>query len=248
MWVKTVVKFQSKGCDLMIYVGIDIAKDKHFCAIADSDGEILEQPFGFDNNRAGYSLLLSKLKPFSKESVLIGMESTAHYGENLLFFVHDNGYSIAVINSIQTATLRKAGIRKTKTDAIDSLLIIKSLILNKHRVFDKQDIAYLRLKNLCRFRSKQKKSTTRLKIQLVAFVDIAFPELQTFFKSGIHDKACYELLKTCPAKDDIAALHLTRLGNLLSESSHRRFGKEEAIALKSLAKSSVCTSDASISH
>ena len=145
-------------------------------------------------------MLLSKLKPFSRESVLIGMESTAHYGENLLFFLHDNGYSISVINPIQTATLRKAGIRKTKTDAADSLLIIKSLILN-NRVFDKQDIAYLRLKNLCRFRSKQKKSTTRLKIQLVTFVDIAFPELQTFFKSGIHGKACYELLKSCPAKD-----------------------------------------------
>ncbi len=232
----------------MIYTGIDIAKDKHFCAIADSDGEVLEKPFGFDNNRAGYSLLLSKLKPFSKESVLIGIESTAHYGSNLLCFLHDNGYRIAVINPIQTATLRKTGIRKTKTDAVDSLLIIKSLMVNNHKPFDKQDIAYLRLKNLCRFRSKQKKSIARLKIQLVSFVDISFPELQTFFKSGIHGKACYELLKNCPAKDDITALHLTRLGNLLSKSSHGRFGKEEAIALKSLAKSSVGTSDTSISY
>ena len=121
-------------------------------------------------------------------------------------------------------------------------------MVNSHKPFDKQDIAYLRLKNLCRFRSKQKKSIARLKIQLVSFVDISFPELQTFFKSGIHGKTCYELLKNCPAKDDIAALHLIRLGNLLSKSSHGRFGKEEAIALKSLAKSSVGTSDTSISH
>ncbi|MFA7674075.1 MAG: IS110 family transposase [Clostridia bacterium] len=232
----------------MIYAGIDIAKDKHFCAIANSDGEVLEQPFGFDNNRTGYSLLLSRLKQFSRESVLIGMESTAHYGSNLLCFLHDNGYDTAVINPIQTATLRKTGIRKTKTDAIDSLLIIKSLIVNSHKTFDMQDLAYQRLKNLCRFRSKQKKSITRLKIQLVSYVDTAFPELQTFFKSGIHGKACYELLKKYPAKDEIAALHLTRLGNLLFESSHGHFGKEEAIALKSLAKSSVGTSDTSISH
>lgn len=121
----------------MIYAGIDIAKDKHFCAIADSDGEVLEQPFGFDNNRSGYYLLLFKLKPFSRESVLIGMESTAHYGDNLLFFLHDNGYSIAVINPIQTASLRKTGIRKTKTDATDSLFIIKSLMVNNHRGFNK---------------------------------------------------------------------------------------------------------------
>jgi transposase len=127
----------------MIYAGIDIAKDKHFCAIANSDGEVLEQPFGFDNNREGYSLLLSRLKQFSRESVLIGLESTAHYGSNLLCFLHDNGYSTAVINPIQTATLRKTGIRKTKTDAADPLLIIKSLMVNSHKTFDRQDIAYL---------------------------------------------------------------------------------------------------------
>ncbi len=231
----------------MIYVGIDIAKQKHFAAAMTTEGEIVIEPFGFENNAKGFNLLLSKLKCFKKEEMIIGLESTAHYGENLLLFLFDLGYPVSVINPIQTATLRKTNIRKTKTDQLDTFLIIKSLVVNNHRLFTKDDINALHLKSLCRFREKIKKSKARLKIQLVSYVDLLFPELQYFFKSGIHIKTCYELLKQHSAPDEIAALHLTYLGNLLQKASHGHFGKEEAIALKSLAKSSVGTGNTHVS-
>lgn len=231
----------------MIYVGIDIAKLKHFAAAMTADGKVLIPPFGFTNDSDGFKLFLSKLKPFNKENLLIGLESTAHYGENLICYLFDLGYRIVVINPIQTATLRKTNIRKTKTDKVDALLIIKSMIVNNHRLFTKTDIDSLRLKSLCRFREKTKKSKSRLKIQLVTYVDVLFPELQYFFKSGIHINTCYELLKKHSAPDDIAALHLTYLGNLLKKASHSHFGKEEAVALKGLAKSSVGTGNTSVS-
>lgn len=236
-----------KGCGFMIYVGIDIAKEKHFAAAMTSDGEVLLKPFGFTNNSDGFKLLLSSLKSFDKANLLIGLESTAHYGENLICHLFEQGYNIAVINPIQTATLRKTNIRKTKTDKVDCLLIIKSLIVNNHRLFTKKDADSIRLKSLCRFREKLKKSKARLKIQLVTYVDILFPELQYFFKSGLHTNTCYELMKVHSAPNEIAALHLTYLGNLLHKASRGRFGKEEAIALKSLAKSSVGTGNTSVS-
>jgi transposase len=142
--------------------------------------------------------------------------------------------------------LKKTNIRKTSTDKTATLLIVKSLIINGYRLFSKEDMNTLRLKNLCRFREKIKKSKTRLKIQLTSYADIIFPELSQFFNSGLHTKTCYELLKKHPFPSDIAALHLTSLSNLLSKASHGRFGREEAIALKSLAKSSVGISDPSI--
>ena len=91
----------------MIYVGIDIAKQKHFAAAMTANGEVLIPPFGFENNSEGFKLFLSKLKTFEKKNILIGLESTAHYGENLVCHLFDLGYRIAVINPIQTATLRK---------------------------------------------------------------------------------------------------------------------------------------------
>lgn len=231
----------------MIFVGIDIAKETHYAAVMNENGEVLFSPFTFENNRQGFDLLLGSLSNFPKNELLIGLESTAHYGENVIFFLHSLGYKLAVINPIQTASLRKTGIRKTKTDKVDTMLIIKSLSINSYRIYTDSDIETLKLKTLCRFLQNLKKSKTRLKIQLVTYVDMLFPELQYFFKSGLHINTCYELLKKHSNPDEIAALHLTGLSNLLSKASHGRFGRDTALALKSLAKSSVGIKNASLS-
>ena len=39
----------------MIYVGIDVAKDKHDCFAMNSDGEILIENFSFQNNSDGFN-------------------------------------------------------------------------------------------------------------------------------------------------------------------------------------------------
>ena len=67
----------------MIYVGIDIAKLNHFASAISSDGEILIEPFKFTNDNDGFQLLLSKLDPLDKDSIIIGLESTAHYATTL---------------------------------------------------------------------------------------------------------------------------------------------------------------------
>ena len=224
----------------MIYVGIDIAKETHVAAAVDQDGVVIIEPFSFSNNHQGFKLLKSKLDALDKSKLLIGLESTAHYAENVIFFLHNCGFDLAVINPVQTAAMRKTGIRKTKTDKVDSLLICKTLMVNSFRHYSENDVLKtLKLKSLCRFRQNLKKSKARLKIQLTSYVDVIFPELQTFFKSGLHIKTCYELLKAHSSLDDIAALHLTKLSNLLSKASRGRFGKQDAKSLKSLAASSV---------
>lgn len=223
----------------MLYVGIDVAKDIHYAAATDSGGVVLIEPFSFSNNADGFSSLIKKISPFSKSDLLIGLESTGIYSENLICFLFDKGYKLAVINPIQTAALRKTSIRKTKTDKVDTFLIIKSLMVNKYRFYSKKDNEHLKLKSLCRFRQNIKKSKARLKIQLSGYVNLCFPELATFFRSGIHINACYELLKKHSSPEDIAALRLNSLSTLLSKASRGRFGRDTAEALKSLAKSSV---------
>ena len=222
----------------MIYVGIDIAKETHVAAAMDTNGLILLEPFSFQNDHEGFKLLKAKLDTL-KGDILVGLESTAHYAENVIFFLHSQHYKLAVINPVQTAAMRKTSIRKTKTDKVDSLLICKTLACNSFRLYSDTDVKTLQLKSLCRFRQNLKKSKARLKIQLTSYVDTLFPELQYFFKSGLHIKTCYELLKMYPSPDEIAALHLSKLSNFLSKASRGRFGKQDAKSLKSLAKSSV---------
>ena len=232
----------------MIYVGIDIAKLNHYASAIDSDGVVLIEPFEFLNDNAGFYTLLSKLNSFELDDIIIGLESTAHYGNNLVSFLVTKGLHVCVINPIQTATLRKNNIRKTKTDKVDTLVIAKAVALMDHpRFVTLYDIALMQLKNLGRFRMKLVKQRSRTKIQFTAYLDQVFPELQYFFKSGIHQKTVYAILKEAPSATRIASMHLTHLKNLLVSNSHGHFKKETALELRVLAQKSVGTADRSLS-
>ena len=231
----------------MYYVGIDIAKLNHFASVISSEGEVLGKPFKFTNDNDGFFRLTSVLDSYERTSLIIGLESTAHYGDNLVEFLVSRRYQVCVINPIQTNTMRKNNIRKTKTDKVDTYIIAKTLITQPHRFMTSEDIDMMHLKNLGRFRMKLVKERTRLKIQLTAYIDRVFPELQYFFKSGLHQKAVYALLKEAPSPESVASMHLTHLSHLLEVSSHGHFTKEQARDLRILAQKSVGSSDRALS-
>ena len=52
---------------LMIYVGIDVAKDKHDCFITNSDGEVLFKSFTISNNREGFKTLFQRIGSVSDD-------------------------------------------------------------------------------------------------------------------------------------------------------------------------------------
>ena len=191
----------------MIYVGIDIAKLNHFAAAISSDGEILIEPFKFTNDYDGFYLLLSKLAPLDQDSIIIGLESTAHYGDNLVRFLISKDFKVCVLNPIQTSSMRKNNVRKTKTDKVDTFVIAKTLMMQDSlRFMTLDDLDYIELKELGKFRQKLVKQRTRLKIQLTSYVDQVFPELQYFFKSGLHQNSVYALLKEAPTPTAMAWL------------------------------------------
>ena len=224
----------------MIYVGVDIAKQNHYAAIVDfSTGQVIEKPFLVTNNYIGFELLLSKINKFPKENILIGLESTAHYGNNLIFYFHNKGFKTAIINPIQTANLRKSNIRKVKNDKIDSMLITQALSLGYYHLLSNNDIKLIEIKSLCRFHKDLKEKAANNKIQLVSYVDQLFPELNYFFKNNLDIKTAHELLKQYQSPSDIAKVNLTKLSNLLINASRGKYNKQRAIELKQLASNSV---------
>ena len=223
----------------MIYVGIDIAKNVHWASAMNSDGEILLEPFSFQNNNEGFQKFISKLSNFDKQKMLIGLESTAHYGENIISYLFNLDYRIGIINPIQTSNLRKSNIRKTKNDKVDTFIIIKSLTLNNYNLVTTRDINNIKLKGLSRSRHNLIVMRSRSKIQLASFIDQLFPELNKFFKGNLHLNVSYQLLKDYSSPKDISSLHLTKLSNILHDNSHGRYNNEDAIRLRELAKNSV---------
>lgn len=232
----------------MFLLGIDIAKLNHVASCIDSStNEIVFSNFKFKNDFKGFSTLLDKIKTFDTKNLIIGLESTSHYGENLINFLFKQHFKVALINPLQTSHLRKANIRDAKNDNLDSLNIARSLIFAKLNFISEKNINCFSLKKLTRFRSSLIKQRSKAKIQLTSLLDLLFPELQYLFKSKIHSKAIYSLLKKYPSAEEIAALKDDEISNLLYASSKGHFKKEKSIELKSLAKTTVGIKDTSIS-
>ena len=55
----------------MIYVGIDVSKDKHDCVFVSSDGELLVDVFTIGNNMDGFKLLFQKIKCHTESCLML---------------------------------------------------------------------------------------------------------------------------------------------------------------------------------
>ena len=226
----------------MIFVGIDVSKDKHDCFIVNSDGEILFDTFTILNNMEGFDYLFEKIKSCSKDfsKIKVGLEATGHYSYNLLGYLLNKGLPTFVINPLHTNLFRKSlSLRQTKTDKIDSHTIATMLMSNVN--LKSYSIALYHneeLKSLSRYRFDKVKERAKLKISVSRLVTILFPELEKIV-STIHLSSIYELLYQFPGAIQVANANLTKLSNLLANNSHGRLDKSKAIEIKQLAKNSI---------
>ena len=217
----------------MFLIGIDIAKLDHVASCIDSStNEVVFSNFKFKNDFRGFSSLLDKIRTFDDENLIIGMESTSHYGENLISFLFKQHFKVALINPLQTSHLRKANIRDAKNDRLESLNTARSLIFGKLNFVSEKNIDCFSLKKLTRFRSNLIKQRSKAKIQLTSLLDLLFPELQYLFKSKIHSRAIYSLLKKYPSAEEIAALKDDEISNLQKDISKKKSPLSLRVLLK----------------
>ncbi len=229
----------------MLFVGIDVAKKNHFASVVNSDCEVLVKPFKFSNDETGFNLLLTCLSKFDKSDILIGLEATGIYGDNLINFLFNQGFSIGRINPIQTDSLRSSNIRKTKNDKIDTGLIVQCLMLKKFTLITIEDLNMIKLRSLCRFKLDIIKSQSKCKCQLVGCIDIVFPELNTVFKD-LHIKTVYAILAKYPSANLIAHARIDSLKKIIHNASRGAFSEQKAIDLKKIALSSIALENSSI--
>ena len=226
----------------MIYVGIDVAKDKHDCFITNSDGEILFQVFTIQNNRDGFDDLFSKIQSTSSDvsNIKVGLEATGHYSYNLLGYLIDKGLPTFVINPLHTNLYRKSlSLRKTKTDKVDARTIAM-MLMSDVNLKSYSDTSYHNeeLKSLTRYRFDKIQERARLKQSVSRLVTILFPELEKLVPT-LHIASVYALLSELPSAGKIASCHLTHLTKLLENASKGRYSREKAIEIREAARTSI---------
>lgn len=226
----------------MIYVGIDVAKDKHDCFIINSEGEVLYDVFTIQNNISGFEDLLFKIKTAEQnpDKVKVGLEATGHYSCNILGFLKTVGFQTIVINPLYTSLSRKSmSLRKTKTDKVDARTIA-NMIMSDVSLKPYSDTLYHNedLKSLTRYRFDKVSQRAKLKQSVSRLVNILFPELETLV-STLHGKAIYALLSEFPSARHIASANLKHLTHLLDSASKGRFKKASADKIRETARRSV---------
>ena len=226
----------------MIYVGIDVAKDKHDCFITNSDGEILFQVFTIQNNRDGFDDLFSKIQSTSSDvsNIKVGLEATGHYSYNLLGYLIDKGLPTFVINPLHTNLYRKSlSLRKTKTDKVDARTIAM-MLMSDVNLKSYSDTSYHNeeLKSLTRYRFDKVQERAQLKQSVSRLVTILFPELEKLVPT-LHIASVYALLSELPSAGKIASCHLTHLTKLLENASKGRYSREKAIEIRDAARTSI---------
>ena len=226
----------------MIYVGIDVAKNKHDCCVLGSDGEILFSPFTIPNTLQGFDELYEKIWSLTQDldEIKVGLEATGHYHLNLLRSLLDNGLASYVINPLHTNLFRKGqSLRKTKTDKVDAASIAMMLLTDRTlKSCSETSYHNEELKSLTRYRFDKVQERAKLKTSVSRLVSILFPELEKLVPT-LHMASVYALLSEFPGSSFVASAHLTRLKHLLYEASKGRYGRDEAISIREAAISSV---------
>lgn len=229
----------------MIYIGIDVAKDKHDCFVTNSEGEILFNSFTIPNNADGFNDLYQKISSLTNDfsNVKVGLEATGHYNYNLLGFLIDKGLPTFVINPLHTNLFRKSlSLRQTKTDKVDARTIAL-MMMSGVNLQSYSDTSYHNeeLKSLTRYRFDKVKERAKLKTSVSRLVNILFPELEKIVPT-LHMVSVYALLSELPSASQVASCHLTHLTKLLENASKGRYSKDKAVEIRTAARQSIGSS------
>jgi transposase len=213
------------------FVGIDIAKYAHQAAFINAAGDKAAPDVSFDNTSEGFKLLSLGLSGFDKERTVIGLEATGHYWLALYSFLIDNGWTVKVINPIQSDAFRNMYIRKTKTDRKDSFIIAEVLRFGRYTETVLPEEKLLRLRELSRCRTGMVETVGNLKRRILTILDRMFPEFASCF-SDVFGAAPLEVLNEYPSPEDLANSDMNKLIALLVKSGRGRHSRTKAEELK----------------
>lgn len=231
--------FYQGGVAMTFYVGIDIAKFKHDCFIADENGQVIKPSFTFKNDNEGFQLLLETLKPLKSRGIIkIGFESTGHYHYLLKLFLENNNFDYMELNPllvhkfVSTLTLRR-----TKTDKKDASMISRYLMTIEYKPYVNKFYHINNLKSLCRLKEKLITEQTRHLNRLTVILDQIFPEFKPFF-GGTFNKSAIFILSHYKNVKAISKLNIEDY-NKLKATYKNPISYQRFLTLSKLAKTTI---------
>ena len=219
----------------MYIVGIDIGKNHHEASIVSPEGKQIGRSLRFATTHKGADSLMSFIfKNIGNSPCVFGMEATGHYWYPIYSFLKAKGYTIYVINPIQSDSLRKMYIRQTKNDSIDSFLIAEVIRFGQFGTTSMADENILAIRQLCRYRDSVISSRTEIKLRIGTIMEQIFPEFEKQF-SSLWVSTSMGILEKYLTPENIENAPIDELFEIIKDKSHNRLTKAKAISIKEAA-------------
>jgi transposase len=219
----------------MYIIGIDIGKNHHEASIVSPEGKQIGRSLRFATTHKGAdSLMRFIFKNIGNSPCVFGMEATGHYWYPIYSFLKAKGYTIYVINPIQSDSLRKMYIRQTKNDSIDSFLIAEVIRFGQFGTTSMADENILAMRQLCRYRDSVISSRTEIKLRIGTIMEQIFPEYEKQF-SSLWVSTSMGILEKYLTPENIENTPIDELFEIIKDKSHNRLTKAKAISIKEAA-------------
>ena len=219
----------------MYIVGIDIGKNHHEASIVSPEGKQIGHSLRFATTHKGADSLISFIfKNIGNSPCVFGMEATGHYWYPIYSFLKAKGYTIYVINPIQSDSLRKMYIRQTKNDSIDSFLIAEVIRFGQFGTTSMADENILAMRQLCRYRDSVISSRTEIKLRIGTIMEQIFPEYEKQF-SSLWVSTSMGILEKYLTPENIENAPIDELFEIIKDKSHNRLTRAKAISIKEAA-------------
>ena len=219
----------------MYIIGIDIGKNHHEASIVSPEGKQIGRSLRFATTHKGAdSLMRFIFKNIGNSPCVFGMEATGHYWYPIYSFLKAKGYTIYVINPIQSDSLRKMYIRQTKNDSIDSFLIAEVIRFGQFGTTSMADENILAMRQLCRYRDSVISSRTEIKLRIGTIMEQIFPEYEKQF-SSLWVSTSMGILEKYLTPENIENAPIDELFEIIKDKSHNKLTMKKAISIREAA-------------
>ncbi len=231
-------RIRGVSSEQILCVSLDISKYFHVVMIHNGLGEIVTPTFEIDMMQSGLDQLCQVIEQAKVQTnaqvVLIGMEPTSHYFENLARHLLKRSLPVTLINSFAVKQNREQHLmRREKTDEIDVAAIGDLLRRGEGTPYKPPTEDYLQLQQLDRVRLSKVKIAGMLKNQIIGHLDRIFPGLVVFgeqagkrypplFKTNFWTCGTLQhLIRVCPNPHRLSQMNPQTLVNLFHERQYR---------------------------
>lgn len=233
--------------DHILCVSLDISKYFHVVMIHNGLGEIVTPTFDIDIYQSGFEQLSQAITRAKTDThaqvVLVGMEPTSHYFENLAQHLLQQGQPVTLSNSFAVKQNREQQLmRREKTDQIDVAAIGDLLRRGEGTLYRPATGTYLALQQFDRVRLGKVRVAGILKNQIIGHLDRIFPGLLLLDEAAQQRytplfradfwvcQTLQDLIRICPNPHELKALMPEQLVQRF-HAQHCRLGSKTAAKL-----------------